>query len=602
MTVPKPELPTRFDAVQFNFGPYSLRPDGTLLLRSAALVLPPKELEVLRLFLTHAGEIVGLEQLRRCAWGDTHVSQDSLPRLISSLRARIEIDDCIQTVYKRGYRFSFPVERVLTDVPLDPASRPNTRVRSMPRLAILPFAAAPGVPEYLGVGIAEETMLRLGRTRTPVAEMIARDSIFALAGQGRGGLDVARALNADLAVTGSITPLPLHFRFRAEMVRVSEGTQLWVEDFLIPRNLLAYADIRIAKRIGARIRAAFAGPIAPVSHIPDLMEESRRSEAYTRYLQAQSQWRTFERHLMQDAIRGFQQAVELDPGLVSARVHLVHSYLALATFGYMRADTAAELARKQAEQVLSNPASAPLVTPALGWIHFFHDRDPQAAAAAFARPQNLGHNLWAAVYEARFAIGQGRLAEAAKKLRSTLEVDPYSPVLHWRLTWALHLSGDATAAIEQARRTIALFPNDPGALFFTAIVFAAADGREELCDQAVTLATRLTQLAPLLDSGFATLAYALARKGNSTEAAAILGRQRWLGRERFVMRSFQAPALVELGQYDAAIEALSEADEQRCPWLFELLGDPRLRPLHNKAEFRRLSEYSGHRLSDVSVA
>jgi predicted Zn-dependent protease len=204
---------------------------------------------------------------------------------------------------------------------------------------------------------------------------------------------------------------------------------------------------------------------------------------------------------------------------------------------------------------------------------------------------------------ARFALGQGRTKDALQILHDALEVDPYAPALNWRLTWALHLDGNEAEAIEQARRTISLFPNDPGALFFTSIVYAAAESQADLGNQAVVLATRLTQLAPYLDSGFATLAYAHARKGNTHEARAILDRQRWLSRERYVMRTFFAPVLVELGEYDAAVEALLDADQNRCPWLFELLGDPRLQPLHQKEQFRVLSRYAGHLLSkDVSVA
>jgi DNA-binding winged helix-turn-helix (wHTH) protein/tetratricopeptide (TPR) repeat protein len=609
MTVFSPELSPLAEGVQYNFGPFSFRPDGSLFRRSAAVFLPPKETLVLRLFLDHAGEIIGFDRLRLCAWGGTHVSPDSLPRLISSLRAHLGLEDCIQAIYKRGYRFCFPVERVQIDAPIAPVpEQQRNGIRRLLRLAILPLATSTGVPEYLGPGVAEETMLRLSRSRQPVAEVMARNSVFTLVAQGRSGQDVAKALGADLVLMGNIVPLSQHFRIRVEMVRVNDNVQIWVEDFLISRSLLAQADARIAKRVSARIRESFASSIAEVPHVRELSIESDRSEAYTRYLQAQSQWNTFERHLMQDSIRGLHQALDLDAGLISARVHLVHSYLAMGSFGYMRPDLTADIAMKLADQVLSTPSCAQLVLPAVGWIHFFRDRDPQAASAVFARVQMTAHNQWAAVYAARFALGQGRTEDGVQLICAALEIDPYAPALHWRLIWALHLAGSSDAAVEQAKRTIALFPNDPGALFFSVIAFAAANDAAGSPDsalgaEAVALGTRLTQLAPLLDGAFSTLAYAHARQGNHAEARAILDRQRWLGSERFVLRSFQAPALVELGDFDAALDALQDADEQRCSWLFELLGDPRLQPLHPTPEFRRLSQISGHTLDDdVSVA
>jgi DNA-binding winged helix-turn-helix (wHTH) protein/tetratricopeptide (TPR) repeat protein len=621
MTLPGP--PAHFD-----FGNFTLRADGTLFHDGTVVPLPPKELEVLRLLLARAGEIVPTDQLRQSAWGSIHVSADSLPRCISSLRARLGSDNCIQTVYKRGYRFNLSVKQTpYLPQPEQEKTEPaaNTTPR-LPRLAILPLSAGAGVPEFLGPGIAEETMLRLSRLRQPITEVLARDSVFALAARGHTAQEVGRILEADLAVTGAVIALPLYYRLRAEMIRVSDAVQLWVEDFMVPRNLLASADALIAKRIGARIRTTFASCAKPlavsaraaltaqtVPAVPVVPEHSaRHSEAYAAEMRAIADWETFRLPQMQDAVRGFQRALELNPGLHSARIQLMHSYLALSSFGYMRADIGAELARKHAETLLAHSPCGHGVYPTLGWIHFFHDRDLDAAASFFARPLNAGYDPWTPVYRARFALGQGRFSDAVALLRSALAIDPFSSALHWRLAWALHLAGDAAPAIEQSKRTLHLFPNDPCAMFFASTIFATACGGsnglegesgKELGQCAVAIATRLIETAPCLDPAYAALAYAYARQGKIVEARALLDRQKGLAGVRFVMRSIEAPALVELGEHDAAMEVLTTAEKQHCPWLFELLGDPRLKPLHREPEFHRLGRLSGHLLTEkASVA
>jgi hypothetical protein len=60
-----------------------------------------------------------------------NVTADSVPKCLSSLRARLEPDDCIQTVYKRGYRLSAEV-------------RPDIAAEAgiLPRLAVLPLPRA----------------------------------------------------------------------------------------------------------------------------------------------------------------------------------------------------------------------------------------------------------------------------------------------------------------------------------------------------------------------------------------------------------------------------------------------------------------------------
>jgi hypothetical protein len=43
-----------------------------------------------------------------------------------------------------------------------------------------------------------------------------------------------------------------------------------------------------------------------------------------------------------------------------------------------------------------------------------------------------------------------------------------------------------------------------------------------------------------------------------------------------------------LSDADAALEALRNANETRCPWFFQMLADPRLEPLKGRPEFAML--------------
>ena len=639
MNASKLEVTTRTDGTHYLFGAFHLRPDGSLQRNGSPVHLPPKELTALRLLLTNAGDIVSPAQLRSAIWGTVHVSADSLPRCISSLRALLESEDCIQTLYKRGYRFMLPVKQDEPEL-YRGVERRQIRPLDPPRLAILPFETSLGVPPSFGPGIAEETMLRLSRARVPAADLIARDSVFALAARGASAQEIGATLAADLALTGSIAAFPKHFRLRIEMIRVAGSVQLWVEEFLIPRDLLAYADSRAAKRITARIRNAFASPIRPAltSALDSVSTadagpaigpgEAQRSEAYRIYLQACEQWnglghdlgrdlrpssdRNLDRTQMQEAMEKFQLALDRDPLLADARSRLIHGSLCQSSYGYLRSDVAAELALKQAEIALAISGPSPFLYSTLGWIHFHHNRDLAAATTSFVRSHRppvkqgnhaalhpnpfgrIAHSSWNVLYQARFALGRGLFAEGIALLQSALSFDPYSPAFHARLAWAHHLAGDSFAAVEQARVTQTLFPNHPEAQLFCSIVFAAGaepgDGRGELATQATSLATKLVQGAPTLDAGYANLAYIQARQGRIIEARTLLDRQQQLARERFVMRSFDVPALIELGEMDAAMKTLVNADQQHCSWLFELLVDPRLKPLRGEPEFERLCQ------------
>jgi TolB-like protein len=193
--------------------------------------------------LEHAGQIVTPLQLQEKLWSAVHVTADSVPKCLSSLRARLEPEECIQTIYKRGYRFSMEVTHC------DGASG-----LALPRLAIMPFATDYTVPEHLGQALAEETIARLTGTQPPVATLLARDSVFALARNGQTALQTGESLQASLVLAGTLSALPAHFRLRAEMIRVADGAQIWVEDILVEQSRIASLESELVDRLVFRLR------------------------------------------------------------------------------------------------------------------------------------------------------------------------------------------------------------------------------------------------------------------------------------------------------------------------------------------------------------
>lgn len=94
------------------FGPFTLDVEGACLrLRGAPLPLRPKEFDLLAYLVAHAGRVVTKDELHRQLWPDVIVSDDSLTRTVSDLRAALGEDgrDAIRTVHKRGYALDWPV-------------------------------------------------------------------------------------------------------------------------------------------------------------------------------------------------------------------------------------------------------------------------------------------------------------------------------------------------------------------------------------------------------------------------------------------------------------------------------------------------------------
>ena len=570
-----------------SFGSFRLEADGTLWRGEAVVHLPPKELAALRLLLESAGQIVSPLQLKRALWGDVHVTTDSVPKCLSSLRARLEPESCIQTVYKRGYRFTAEVVR---------QSGPPAGV--LPRLAILPFANEYSVPEHLGHAIAEETMARLSNARFPSLSVLARDSVFTLVHRGFTAQQIGQTLKADLVLTGTLRAFSSQFRLRAEMIRVEDGVQIWVEDLLVDKDRLTGLESELVERLTFRLATGVPGdrPSSPgwskagleisasAASEANIDRGTLQREAYDTFLRGHYEWQTLHRHRMQDGLQLLLRAIELDPSLISAKVDLAYMCITQASYGYVPPTIAADHIHRVEESIPDLPRRAPEFLPALGWVNFHFDRNLPAAIQAFSSSSHLPHAPWITRVRSIFTLSRHRFPEAIAMLRAAIQDDPHSPWLQSRLAWALHLNGQASESVDQIQSALKLFSENEFTNFYGALILAYNSEFARATQLAATMAQRL----PFFDPANAIHAYTLACAGRKDEARTILERLQWLSRERFLLSSFNPAVRVALGDFDAAIEELRTANEIRCPWFFQMLADPRLKPLHGRPEFEQM--------------
>ncbi len=557
----------------FTFGNLRLEADGRLLRGNQVIHLPPKELAALRLLLANAGQIITQQHMKQALWGDVNVTADSVPKCMSSLRERLAPDDCIQTVYKRGYRLSVEVQKRAGVIP-----------EGLPRLAIMPFEIGPNVAVHLGSAIAEEIVSVLTADRLAPVLVIARDSVFALAVRGFTAQRVGEALRADLILTGTLRALPEHFRLRAEMIRVADGIQLWVEDFLVPQARTAGLESELAQRLLVRLNGESLLSISASAVPGSEQDDPIRREAHDLFLRGHHAWQKPDRHQMESGVQHLVRAIELDPALISAHIDLANACATQEFYGFISPSVAAAQIRKAVDAIPTSIEGAEAVLPAYGWIRFHVDHDLQGALDAFASSAHLLHDTSTTRLRSMFALSRHRFAEAIDLLGAALRADPYSPWLNSRLAWAYHLAGDGARSVKQIEHALELFPEHEAAGVYGTVIFAF-NGNPQ---RAIEVSENLGRRSPYLDLSTAAYAYALACAGRHEEARLILERLEWLSRERFVLSSFTPAVLVALGDLSGALAELRAASDARCPWFFQMLADPRMKPLHAEPEFVKM--------------
>jgi hypothetical protein len=445
------------------------------------------------------------------------------------------------------------------------------------------------VPEYLGTAVAEEVMSRLGdsqATKGAAFSLVACDSVFALAERGLPAEELGKLLRADLVLKGSLRALPSHYRLRAEMIRVEDAAEIWIEDLLVPRDSFGGLEATLAGRLVFRLGGANVRFRAGKEEQDDIARDPMRCDARELHRLGRHAMRAFARQRVQEGFRHLSRATELAPTLVPAQVDLLNICVTQALYGFMSPALCAEQVRRTAKLIPERFNGAASILPSLGWIRFHVDRDLPGALVSFEASAHLPPDPWTTRARAMFALSRWRFEEAIDVLREALEADPYSPWLNARLAWAFHLAGEASMSLAQIERTLEFFPeNDVANLYATIILAHNGDTA-----RAVELAAALNHDSPYCDLASAIHGYALARAGKTDEARAVVEQLEWLSRERYVMSTFTSAIYLSFGDLDRALAELSAANEARCPWFFQMLADPRLEPLRGRPEFVQMRQ------------
>gem|GEM_PF-1977977 len=138
MDSPNPDPPAVYSFSGFRLSAHVLERDGR------RIALSPKALDTLRILVEASGQVVDKNELMDRVWPDAHVVESGLARNISVLRKTLEDHggsaSWIETIPRRGYRFTESVELGASEPSVEPAAAPR-RWAPLVLAATLLFAA-----------------------------------------------------------------------------------------------------------------------------------------------------------------------------------------------------------------------------------------------------------------------------------------------------------------------------------------------------------------------------------------------------------------------------------------------------------------------------
>ena len=453
----------------------------------------PKAMQVLVYLAEHPG-VVGKEELISSVWPEVFVSDDVLPGCISALRKAFNDNarrpTVIETIHKSGYRLLLPVEWLYgqhagkaigaASPPGQKKSRPVATVvafviaiavllagfsslpsrRHYDSVAVLPFANATNdaSTEYLSDGIAEQVVDDLSQLNS--VRVLAWTTVSRYRQQQKDVRAIGRELAVRAVLTGTLVRNGDYIALQAELVDVSNGSQLWGK-----RYDLSVADIsglqrHLSQDIADNLRLKLTG----VEQEKIQHRNQSSAQAYELYLKGRFFWGKRTKIGLEQGIQYFQQAIAVDPNYALAYAGLADCYNLLDDWGQTAPCDSFPRARAAAEKALALDNSLAEAHVSLAQARGSYDWDWVGAEQEFKRAIQLNPNYATAHQWYGMTLASlHRFAEAEEEVKRARELEPLSPIVNMAVAEVYAWEHKYDAAIEQYKHVIELDPAFPGA-------------------------------------------------------------------------------------------------------------------------------------------
>ncbi len=597
--------------------------------------LQEQPFRLLAALLESSGEVVTREELRTRLWpADTFVDFDHrLAAAVNKIRDALE-DSAqsprfIETVGRRGYRFLIPVERcerlaeangdsqtqdaaeppvtapaasginwvriafaagalavllVVGFLVLHRWARPGATSSAAPRIssiAVLPLENLSNDPEqqYFVEGMTDEITTDLAKL--PGIRVISRTSAMQYKDTHKTMPQIARELNVDAVVEGTVLRVGNRVRIRTQLIYAPADRHVWAQayerDLKDVLTLQANLARDIASEIQLKLTSQQQANLAVVHSVDP--------EAHELYLKGRYFWNKRDQAGFTKAVEYFQQAIAKDPTYAAAYAGLADSYALSGGFNLVPVEQAMPRAQTAAEKALQLDSNLAEAHASLGLIAPFSNWNWAGAEQHYQRAIELDPNYATAHhwYAEGYLMPVGRADEAISEIHKAQELDPLSAVIATDLGKELYFVRRYDEALVELRRALELDPN-----FTTAHNWISDTLLEKkMYNDAMV---ELEKTKPFREERVYVrqTAYLYARMGRNAEARAALAKSLQLSKDKQVSSGAIALTYAALGDKDESFQWLEKAYTERSSFMTSLKYWSVFDPLRSDPRFADL--------------
>jgi len=590
-----------------------LRKQGT------KIKLQERPFELLLALVERPGDLVTREELRQRLWPDgTFVDFDhSISSAVNKLRAALNDSarhpHYIETAGRRGYRFLYPVTLAKPSAAQRPAAAEEAagtgrrRVTAVALAAVLLFTAtyvlvhkrvagegtirsivvlplknlsSDPEQEFFSEGLTDELITRLASLQG--LRVISRTSAMHYKDSAKPLPVIAKELNVDAVVEGSVLRAGDRVRITAQLIDARTDQHLWAESFeRDQRDVLTLQNevtreiadkIKLTVDPAARERLATAKPVDP--------------DAHEEYLRGRYYWSKRTGDDLKTAIRHFESAIEHDPNYARAYAGMADCYGLLGGYTLIRQSGFMAKARAAGLKALALDPELAEAHTSLALVAQNYDWDWQTAEKEYRRAIELDPNYATAHHwYAEFLSYLGRFREAEVEIERARKLDPLALVIATDHAVILYYARQYDRSIEEFREVIAKDPSFSRAHMIELPYVEKGMFAEALADSAA-----LQRGSPW---GMANLVYIYGRAGERKLALRENERLRRLTSSRHFDPAAQIYAAIGIGDKELAFQKLEEAYVVHSNGLTSLKVNPAYDPLRGDPRYQDLMRRVG---------
>jgi TolB-like protein/DNA-binding winged helix-turn-helix (wHTH) protein/Flp pilus assembly protein TadD len=448
-------------------------------------------------------------------------------------------------------------------------------------LAVLPLENLSGdaAQSYFSDGMTDELITDLAQISA--LRVISRTSVMTYKGAHKTLPQIARELNVDAVVEGTVLRAGDQVRITAQLIDASTDKHIWSQSYEGDlRDTLALQD-QVARAIAEQIQIN----LTPREQAALKSVRVVNPESYESYLKGRYFWNKRTADGLRVALAYFNQAAEEDPNYAQAYSGLADTYALLGDWQYavMTPKEAFPKAKTAALKAVELDSSLGEAHNSLAFVLDGFDWNLDSGGKEFRRAIELNPGYATAHhwYAGHLAL-LGQYDEAIVEMKKAESLDPLSLIINADLAELLVLAHSYDEAIGQSRKTIEMDPN----FAMAHNQLAQAYLQKHMYDQAIAELQNAVQLSGGSPTCIANLARAYSLSGKRSEAMKLLNDLKSSSTAKSSHASEVAAIYASLGDKDEAMNWLEKGYAERFnpgvlirPAFDPLRTDPRFQDL-----------------------